>query len=243
MIFYKTDGTREGILNCLFRSFSLKETPVAVYSCDFQPSFGSDVVEIESDEHSARRVRDGLIKCGGISLLSQLFVPLRSSEQTKETVIFSVAYRCLKERKNVLTDYSDVNVLAHYDLTKRVYNELHRMKGFLRFTECEGGLYAHFSPDNDIVDMLAPHFLKRLCGEKFIIHDTKRGLLALCDGKDLITVKAPATVTVIQKAGETEMKSLWKTYFDAVAIESRKNPRLQDNYLPRRYRKNMDEFF
>ena len=116
------------------------------------------------------------------------------------------------------------------------------MHGFLRFAECTGGLYAHFSPDNDIVDLVAPHFAKRFSGEKFIIHDTKRNLLAVYDGKSLKTVLNESPVTVYLSTEEEQFRKLWKTYFDSVTIESRKNKRLQDNFLPRRYRKDMTEF-
>ena len=242
MIIYKTDGTKEGLLCCLYRSFTKKEDPVAVYSNDFQPSFDAVVIDVSTDEENAVRVRNGLIKCGGISLLSELFLPLRSFDETKETVIFSVAKRCLTERRNVLSDYADTNVLIHYDLTKKIRNEVHRMKGFMRFSQAEGGLYAHFEPDNDIVDLVAPHFAKRFPGERFIIHDTKRNLLALYDGKDIKTIKIDRPVTVFLSEDEKEFRDLWKTYFSSVNIQSRNNKKAQDNYLPRRYRKNMTEF-
>jgi len=41
---------------------------------------------------------------------------------------------------------------------------------------------------------------------------------------------------------EIEFSKLWKTFFDTIAIEERKNPRLQRNNIPLRYRGNMLEF-
>jgi probable DNA metabolism protein len=167
---------------------------------------------------------------------------LRSYDETKETVIFNLAVRCIKERRNVLTDYTDPNVLAHYDLCKKIGNEIHRAHGFLRFKQCIGGLYANFELDNDIVDLVAPHFAKRFSGEKFIIHDIKRNLICAYDGKSLQTIKNDGPVSVFLTEDEKVFDSLWKTYFKSVNIESRKNLRQQANFLPRRYRKNMNEF-
>ena len=242
MFIYRCDGTKEGILCCLYDSFTAKRVPDAVYSGRFQPAFDQEVIDIKTDEKIAARVRSGIVKCGGISLLSELFLPLRSCESLRETVVFFVAYRCLKERRNVITDYTDANVLLHRDLASKIKTEVHRMRGFLRFAECTGGLYAHFSPDNDIVDLVAPHFAKRFSGERFIIHDTKRNLICAYDGKSLQTIKNDGPVSVFLTEDERIFDNLWKTYFKSVNIESRKNLKQQDNYLPRRYRKNMNEF-
>jgi len=242
MIIYKCDRARDGVLCCVFESFLKKEQPVAVYSCDFQPMLGATVKDIKTEDEKAQRVRNALIKSGGIGLLSELFLPLRSFDETRETVIFNVAKRCINEKRNVLTDYTDPNVLSHYDMTKKIRNEVHRMHGFIRFSECFGGLYAHFEPDNDIIDLVAPHFAKRFSSERFILHDTKRNLLTFYDGKSIKTTKASGAVTVHLTEDEEKFRSLWKTYFHSVAIETRKNTRLQDGYLPRRYRKNINEF-
>ena len=97
MTIYQCDGTRDGVLCCLFESFLKKEKPVAVYSCDFTPPFDAIVKIIPTEKEKAVRVRNGLLKSGGIGLLSQLFFALRSYDEINETVIFNVAVRCIKE--------------------------------------------------------------------------------------------------------------------------------------------------
>lgn len=243
MIAYKFDGSRDGLLCCLFESFVKKEQPCALYADDFQLSIDTVIKIIETNEQNAERVRKGIIKCGGITLLSELFYALRSNDDRKYTVIFNVAYRCLKERRNVLEDFADENVLLHFELRRKISNEVHRMTGFLRFEELASlCIYAHFEPDNDIIDLVAPHFTKRLSNERFIIHDTKRNLLALYDGNRIQIIQNDRPVVAYLSENEAEFKKLWHTYFNSVSIKERKNPRLQDNYLPRRYRKNMSEF-
>lgn len=243
MIAYKFDGTKDGILCCLFESFTKKEQPFAIFSSDFQPSFDTTVKEIETNSENAERVEKGIVKYGGITLLSELFYILRSNDPTKETVIFMVAKRCLEERKNIISDYKDTNVLSHFELRRKIGLEAHRFKGFLRFEELlDGCMYAHFEPDNDIIDLVAPHFAKRFSNEKFVIHDTKRNLLALYYKNQIKIIQNDQPVVAYLSKDETEFKALWQTYFKSVSIKERKNTRLQDNYLPRRYRKNMSEF-
>ena len=54
------------------------------------------------------------------------------------------------------------------------------MLGFLRFEELSGGvLYAQMEPPYAVLPLIAPHFADRLRQENWIIHDLKRGLLAL----------------------------------------------------------------
>lgn len=41
---------------------------------------------------------------------------------------------------------------------------------------------------------------------------------------------------------EARYRKLWKTFFDTVAIQSRRNARCQRSHLPLRYRTDMTEF-
>ena len=41
---------------------------------------------------------------------------------------------------------------------------------------------------------------------------------------------------------EKEYETLWKGFFDSIAIQERKNLRLQKTHLPVRYREGMSEF-
>lgn len=243
MIAYKIPPTPEGIYCALYESFTLNEIPVTVFSSAFQPSFDCIVKTIAVVTDNAGRVRKGLIKCGGISLLSALIYALRSSDELAETVVFNAARKCLDKRKNLLDDFSDTDMLSFYELKSKISYEAHRMLGFVRFEKSVGGIwYAHISPDNNITDLIAPHFAKRFSSEKFVIHDTKRNILSIYNGKKTITLKSDKPVTVCLDRDEITFQSLWRSYFDAVNIEERKNPIGQANFLPHRYRRNMTEF-
>lgn len=243
MTAYKFDGTKDGLMCCLFRAFTEKEEPYAVFSSDFQPSFDTQVVEIKTDRETANRVAAGIARnCSG-SLLYSVSYALRSGEPLKETIIFKALKKCLAAKKDITTDYSDYDMLSFFDLKAAIGKEIHRMKGFLRFKECDSGvLYAHFTPDNNICDLIAPHFAARFPSQRFVIHDVKRNIVSLFDGKEIKTVPLLGGVTVFLSEDEKDISSLWKTYISSVTIRERKNIRAQDNFLPRRYRKNMTEF-
>ena len=240
---YSFDGTFDGLLCCLYRAFTEKEEPFAVYSGDFQPSFDTQTVAVTTDETHAKRVAVGIIKNCSENLLRTACYAMRSGEGLKETVIFNALRKCLAAKRDLSADYADYDMLAFYDLKEKIGKEIHRLKGFVRFEETAGGeLYSHISPDNDICDLLAPHFKNRFPNKKFALHDVRRNILVLSYGQNIRRLELSSPLTVYLSDEEKHFKSLWKTYFDSVNIAERKNTRQQDNYLPRRYRINMSEF-
>ena len=128
------------------------------------------------------------------------------------------------------------------DCMRRVGIELHRMKGFLRFFETESGaLYAAFSPDNDIVDLLVPHFRARLPRFPFVIHDVKRKKAAVWDTQNVFLAPLDKAEVLIA-ADENDWQNLWRQYYESVNIPSRERLKQMRGYLPVRYMKFMPEF-
>ena len=113
--------------------------------------------------------------------------------------------------------------------------EAARFLGLIRFQEIKGILYANFEPDNAILGLLAEHFLDRLHGEPWIIHDTKRNLAILCNGSKWRMVPFRRDFALTLPREELAIQQLWRGYFTHIAIPERKNPRLQAQYMPKRY--------
>ena len=127
-------------------------------------------------------------------------------------------------------------------LVDKVWLERHRFTGFLRFEETKNGLlYAEYAPDNDITDLLAPHFIKRI-NLPFVICDVKRSRFAAWNGKELALFNADIPTNVLRSQFEKNVNDLWRGYFKATNVKERPHPKQQDGYLPRRYRKFMSEF-
>lgn len=129
-------------------------------------------------------------------------------------------------------------------IARRVAHEAHKFKGFVRFREVEAGfLYAVIEPDADILLFIAPHFSERVGDRPWMIHDLARSQAAVYDlsgwrlirGIDLV---APPEYT----PGEEACARLWRGYFQHLAIPERRNPKLQRQHVPLRYRKNLVEF-
>jgi probable DNA metabolism protein len=131
-------------------------------------------------------------------------------------------------------------------LSESVRKEAHRMKGLLRFRElADRSLYAPFAPDHAIVIHVAAHFRDRLRAERWLIHDTRRGLAVLWDGASLHPGVWDASAWARSDArtapDEAAWQECWRTYIRHIAIGERVNPRLQRQWMPVRYWKYLPE--
>ena len=97
-----------------------------------------------------------------------------------------------------------------------------------------GALYAPFSPDNDICDLLLPHCRNRLPQFPFVIHDVKRKKAAVYDGANCF-VAPLEEANVLLSADEAAWLSLWKRYYKAVNIPQGARPKQMRGYMPARY--------
>ncbi len=242
MLVYKYDGTIDGLFSCIFESFVNKETPDLITNEQIQLALDSKVRIIETNYENNKRVINCIYKHAGINSLNDLKYAFRSGNEHKEIKIFNYACKIIKEKRNISNKFSDQVVMDFYDTIKKIGNESHRMKGFLRFNECKGGFfYAHFSPDNDIADLMLPHFVARFKDIPFVIHDVKRNILALYNGKETKVVKGTSAITVYLTERESYFQGLWKTYYNTVNIIERKNLKLMKSFLPIKYWEHLTE--
>ena len=133
-------------------------------------------------------------------------------------------------------------VLDVQQAEKKVTFEVHRLCGLIRFSELAGGvLYAVIEPDHDITELLANHFVDRFKKEAFIIHDKKRNKALIAQGGHwYISLLYDEDLPGLS-ADEELYRSMWKKYFESIAIKERTNPRCQRNFMPVRYWKNLTE--
>ncbi|MDF2802997.1 MAG: hypothetical protein K0S61_2900 [Anaerocolumna sp.] len=149
---------------------------------------------------------------------------------------------------NKILDYTTHDVvLKIFNMNRNVGNETHHYKGFARFIEIENKiLLGKITPKNDIIRLLAPHFSDRLGLENFIIYDEfrKTAIIHRSGYPWVYTNADDLDLDSFSKGTkeEIEFSKLWKTFFNTIAIEERKNPKLQRNNIPLRFRGNMLEF-
>lgn len=126
------------------------------------------------------------------------------------------------------------------ELESAVNREAHKFKGFIRFEQTELGFFARISPKNNVLPIIAPHFWRRF-GDDRVIFDDKRGVAAIISkgGYRFVSAKLDR----FEKSdNEREFERLWRKFFESVSIKERQNKKLQQNFVPLRYREHMGEF-
>lgn len=236
---YFYDGTQDGFLTAFVLSY--RDEHAAFASRDEQLSLGEEAVFVQTDAPMAASCAKRLLSFDK-HCLSDLNYLLRCGDAEKDAVALAYFRLLAKKKRPVRGMLSEQAALAAAEHIRRLGTELHRMRGFLRFTEsASGALYAPCSPDNDIIDLLIPHFRARLPKFAFVIHDVKRKKAVLYDGKNVFSAPLERA-EVLLSADELGWQALWRRYFDAVNIPERERLKQQRGYLPVRYRKYMGEF-
>ncbi len=153
----------------------------------------------------------------------------------------NIALRYLREKingnKNILND----NIKKVIDIKRKFFRELHKYKGFTRFYEVDKNLmFSKIMPENNIVYFLANFFKKRI-QQDFVIYDEKRKIGAFKKGNEIYIEKIDEIKFKVSEK-EKEIITLWKGFLKDITIKERVNLKLQKNFVPLKYRRNMIEF-
>ena len=240
MRIYLTDGT-EGCFYTAAFSACTDRGCIVTSAHAFQLPLGAETVNVTEDEEKQERVRRKL-RALDPPCLREIGLILRRGCDTREMTALTYLRRIVKAGGPVRDRLSDPAVLEATTELRKVTGEAHNFTGFLRFMEGANGVYyGPFAPDNDILELILPHFLKRFAAQPFVIHDTARRKAALYNGKDCILTQTEEKVSVALSAYEDSFRQLWKEYYNSVNIAQRPHERQMKGYMPVRYWKYMPE--
>ena len=237
---YITDGTEDGFYTAAFRACT--DTDCIVTSAkNIQLTLDARIAVVEYDAQKCARVRNK-IRQYDRDAENDIALILRRGCATKEMTALNYLRLIVREKCAVRDRLSVPAVIEAMDERGKVGLEAYRFKGFLRFMEGEGGIfYAPFSPDNDILELILPHFLRRLPDQPFIIHDTLRRKAALWNGRECAIAATEDNVSVRFSPDEENFQALWREYYRAVNIDQRPHEKQMKGYMPVRYWKFMPE--
>ena len=235
---YFYDGTKEAFLTALALSFHDGEPYLT--SGNKQLSLGQETRFVVPDPTRAKKIEERLLSFDK-DCMHDLDTLLRSGDSNRDNIALGY-FRLIAEKKRpVRSMLGEDAALNAEECMRRVGFEIHRFHGFVRFLSTESGaLYAPISPDNDICDLLVPHFRARMPQVPFVIHDVKRKKAAVYDGEN--TFLAPLEkAEVVLSADEVQWQRLWRKYYSSVNIPSRERLKQMRGYMPVRYWKFMPE--
>lgn len=264
MIVYTFDGTMNGLLTAVFDAFAQKEQPERLLSIgDELPLFCDRIYQVTSDEEKAQRVWTGLEKRLPHDAMALISMSWLSELPELNTPLFQYICKVFKQPledcqspiKSISRNFADPDVLAVTQITHKVVRERQRMKQFIRFQKAKDGTYlAVVLPDHNVLPLITAHFQDRFNDQPWLIYDAKRHYGYYYDGNAdaiRITFEDEAAVPFNLENGHLDeevlsaddhlLQDLWRTYFKAICIKERLNPRKQLNDMPRRYWKYLTE--
>lgn len=152
-----------------------------------------------------------------------------------------------KVGSKVTTMLTHPAVMTLFEINRKVGNEAHHFLEFARFNCINGNVYVcHLEPINNVIFSVAEHFAERMPSEHFMIIDDNRRIAAVHPKDDELYVRELTDDEFCRLSTtedyEDEYTSMWRTFFDAIAIKQRINPACQNNLFPKWKRKHATEF-
>ena len=146
---------------------------------------------------------------------------------------------------------ADDDILFVTNTFRKVLYERLRMMQFIRFQKAADGTYfGIMEPQYNVLPLAIAHFKDRFADQPFVIYDKRRHYGYYYDQNEVTQVTFDESLPhfVTGKLDESLMaddeklfQELWRTYFKAVCIRDRLNPRKQRKDMPVRYWKYLTE--
>ena len=267
MTVYLFDNTLDGLLTAVFDSFFRKQQDVTLLAEGEQlPLFADEPHLVVTDGEKAERVWKGLEKQLSREALHMITISWLSEERGLSQPLFNMICKVFRQKRDISHNASDEDVLAVRNTCRRVLHEVLRMKQFIRFQKAKDGTYlAVVSPDHNVLSLIIDHFADRFNDQTWLIYDAKRhygyyySLTPDPSPKGegsrykviRVTFENEAMVPFDLSNGKMDddilsendqlFQDLWRTYFKAICIKERMNPKKQLSDMPRRYWKYMTE--
>lgn len=244
---FLTDGSFEGLLTAVFEAYARKVDPAVIRPRkDHRAGLFEKCVEVASEADKAERVWKGLARHIDSDSRSRLYQAYLTGAPGVEALIYRFIRRVVRpDAESAHSDFPSVR-LAIERLSQQVRREAHRMKGLVRFSRMEDGLYlALINPRYDVLPLLRRHFENRYADQRWVIFDVVRNYGLFFDTQKTSEMRAgdgmPPMEAGIAGAADDACRQLWKTYFAAADIAARRNPKLHLRHLPRRYWQHLPE--
>ena len=169
-IIYQYDGSFEGLLCCVFESYTKKECPTAILrDGDDEPSL-FEIRAVTTDRAHAQRIYRSLYKRSPEvgPFLRRAFLTCLPD---KEMAIYRFIVKFYREGAPLLSRLSDDTYLPLLKAVRQLSGEVEQFRGFTRFSDFDGVLGAEIEPKNRVLPVLRRHFCERYHNETFFLYD------------------------------------------------------------------------
>lgn len=157
----------------------------------------------------------------------------------RHALTYRILWRLVHGERDLPARVTDPDMHRALAMHREIRRDLHKMKAFVRFRELAGTqdtYVAWFEPAHDIVDAIAPFFVRRFAGMRWSILTPYRSAhwsgAALSFGAGASKADAP---------DDDALEALWLRYYAHIFNPARLNVPMMRKEMPQKYWKNLPE--
>lgn len=234
-VIYCYDGSFDGLMCCVFDSYTRKEVPSDIVTKENQQLTFNEVHDVITDEAHADRILRSIPKKMGENATDFIKKAFLSDITNRDMYILKFMYMGYKYGFRVMYMVADSTVNTLYKAVQGSCHEAHLLMGFVRFSDNNGTLSAVIEPKNKVLPLMAAHFIDRYRNENFLIYD-KTNRMALIYSNHNAEIVEDIDFELPDTTEEEEYyRQLWKTFYNTIGIKERCNPLCRMNLMPKRY--------
>ena len=192
---------------------------------------------VTTDDGKAQRILDGLLRQCGPKACHYFYYAFLSEPKKGGMILLGYLRKAFYYKGTFLNHRSEADIWTVCQWARKTGNERHKLLGLARFQELSDGmLYCRLKPTCCVIPVMAPHFVRRLPGERWVLHDTGRGFGVYYDREKPVMVTIPDVQAEPELSdNELAIERAWQNYYRTIAIPSRKNEALRRNFMPKKY--------
>ena len=239
------DKTFEGLLSAVFDAFSLKLFPEKLLQAgDIAPMFTDTTHTVATNEKNADRVWKGLQKKLNKKACNMLTHVWLSELKGSDELLFRYICKTFATNRKIQFNFGDADILEVERIARKVAHEAHYLKMFVRFQKAADQIFfAPVRPQFNALPLAIAHFTDRFADQQWVIYDLRRNYgyyydlhatqeITFTDDDHLLSGKLDES---LMAADEKLFQDLWISYFRALTIKERINPRLHKKNMPVRF--------
>jgi probable DNA metabolism protein len=241
-VIYLYDGSFPGLLTSLYESLQSNSLPEDICREDSAPLYLYPAQHITTDEAKAAQMQRWIRERCGDEVLRFVRHAYLTCLPQREIRILRFLRLARDRGPRVLDMLQHDDVLPLHKAVLHLRRESHLLKGFVRFSLRQGVLSATIGPKNQVLPLLAEHFCTRFAQERFMIFDSTSNVVLLHDPPRTEMLSVTGVELPDKDAGEDDIETMWRLFYETIAVPGRENPRLRMSLMPKRYWSFMTEF-